>query len=64
MAAKPRKGDPLALAEAIGAVRWDYDPGETLLSPLVATARFFASFPWDGEKEEDEEPLLLLAPGE
>lgn len=42
------------LADALDRVRWDYDPAQQLLSPLVATARWFEDFPWDGEGDADE----------
>ena len=37
------------LADLLDGVRWDFDPAQQLLSPLVATARWFEHFPWDGE---------------
>ncbi len=37
------------LAEAIDSVRWDYDPDEDDLSPLVSTERYFRDFPWEPE---------------
>jgi len=49
----PETGEkrPLTLGEAVSEVRWDYDPSQRLLSPLVKAARFFEEFPWDGEDE-------------
>jgi len=41
----------VTLGEVVNEVRWDYDPGQRLLSPLVKAARFFEEFPWDGEDE-------------
>ncbi len=35
--------------DTIDAVRWDYDPEDEHLSPLVATARYFSDFPWEPE---------------
>ena len=49
------------LGEAVNGVRWDYDPSQRLLSPLVETARYFEEFPWDGE-DEPETPGAPLAP--
>lgn len=43
---------PVTLADVLGAVQWDYDPAQRLLSPLVTTARYFQDFPWDGEDED------------
>ena len=37
------------LAEALDAVRWDYDPEDDRLSPLVSTERYFRDFPWEPE---------------
>lgn len=45
-----------ALAEVIDAVRWDYDPEDDDVSPLVSTERYFRDFPWDGENPEDGAP--------
>ena len=42
------------LADLLDSVRWDYDPAQRMLSPLVATARWFEGFPWDGEDGEEE----------
>lgn len=50
----------MTLGEAVSGVRWDYDPGQRLLSPLVEAARYFAAFPWDG----DEEPAPAPPPDE
>ena len=49
----PETGEqrPATLGEAVSGVRWDYDPSLRLLSPLVASARYFEQFPWDGEEE-------------
>ncbi|HEV2843913.1 MAG TPA: hypothetical protein VG477_03630 [Thermoanaerobaculia bacterium] len=47
---------PPTLGDAVNGVRWDFDPSRRLLSPLVATARYFESFPWDGEAEEPATP--------
>lgn len=49
---------PVTLGEAVSGVRWDYDPSQRLLSPLVEAARYFEAFPWDG----DEEPAPAGAP--
>ncbi|HBL27189.1 MAG TPA: hypothetical protein DD490_10175 [Acidobacteria bacterium] len=43
---------PVTLADALDGVRWDFDPTRRILSPLVATARWFEDFPWDGEEGE------------
>jgi len=43
-----------SLGEAVDEVRWDHDPLRKLLSPLVASARYFEEFPWDGEEENQE----------
>lgn len=52
------------LADAMDGVRWDYDPARQILSPLVATARWFEGFPWDGEESEGEdERVKISAPG-
>lgn len=40
---------PPSLGDAVNGVRWDFDPSQRLLSPLVETARYFAHFPWEGE---------------
>jgi hypothetical protein len=48
---------PVTLGEVVNAVRWDYDPGQSLLSPLVETALYFQDFPWDGELEEPIGPV-------
>jgi hypothetical protein len=37
----------------LDAVRWDYDPEEEELSPLVSTERYFRDFPWSGVDEAD-----------
>jgi hypothetical protein len=39
------------LADLLEGVRWDFDPAQQALSPLVATARWFEHFPWDGEED-------------
>ena len=39
------------LADALDGVRWDYAAARPQVSPLVATARWFQDFPWDGEEE-------------
>ena len=36
-------------AETIDAIRWDYDPEGTQLSPLVSSERYFRDFPWESE---------------
>jgi hypothetical protein len=41
------------LGSVINEVRWDYDPAQRLLSPLVAAAKYFEEFPWNGEPEEE-----------
>ena len=46
----------VTLGEVVNEVRWDYDPSQRLLSPLVEAARFFEAFPWDGEDEADPPP--------
>jgi hypothetical protein len=58
----PETGEqrPATLGEAVSGVRWDYDPSLRLLSPLVASARYFEQFPWDGE----EEPAFSASPSE
>ena len=42
----------LTLADALDGVRWDFDPAQQILSPLVTTARWFEDFPWDGDEGE------------
>lgn len=44
------------LADLLDGVRWDFDPAQRLLSPLVATARWFEDFPWDGEEDGAKPP--------
>jgi hypothetical protein len=44
------------LGQALGGVRWDYDPMQRLESPLVAAARYFEFFPWEGEEDEPARP--------
>ena len=44
---------PVTLGEAVNTVRWDYDPARHVLSPLVAAARYFQDFPWEGEEDEE-----------
>lgn len=39
------------VAEVMDSVRWEYDPEDELLSPLVSTERYFRDFPWDGGGE-------------
>ena len=51
----------LRLAEAIDSVRWDYDPEDDQLSPLVSTERYFRDFPWE---PEDVFTTPETAPGE
>lgn len=41
------------LADLLDGVRWDFDPARQSLSPLVATARWFEDFPWEGEDGEE-----------
>lgn len=48
---------PATLGEAVSGVRWDYDPAQRLLSPLVETARYFEEFPWDGERADAPQPV-------
>lgn len=51
----PETGEerPVTLGEAVGGVRWDYDPTQRLLSPLVEAVRYFENFPWDGDLDEE-----------
>lgn len=51
---------PVTLGEAVGGVRWDYDPSQRLLSPLVEAAKYFEHFPWDGDAED--EPVQPVRP--
>ena len=41
------------LADLLDGVRWDFDPAQRSLSPLVAAALWFEDFPWNGEGEGD-----------
>jgi hypothetical protein len=41
---------PSTLADALQSVNWEYEGAVLDLSPLVATDRYFQSFPWDGEE--------------
>lgn len=41
------------LGEIVNEVRWDYDPAQRLLSPLVPAAKYFEEFPWNGEPEDE-----------
>lgn len=54
----PETGEPrpATLGEAVSGVRWDYDPSQRLLSPLVEAARYFEAFPWDGDEEPAPPP--------
>jgi hypothetical protein len=45
--------DETAAAEALDAVRWDYDPAVSTLTPLATAERWFADFPWEGADTED-----------
>ena len=51
---RPDTGDMRTptLGDAVNGVRWDYDPSQRLLSPLVETATYFEHFPWDGEADK------------
>jgi hypothetical protein len=40
------------LGTALNEVRWDYDPAQRLLSPLVPAAKYFEEFPWNGEPKD------------
>lgn len=51
------------LADLLDGVRWDYDPAQRMLSPLVATARWFEGFPWDGEDGEEGTDAPLAPKG-
>ena len=42
----------ITLADALDGVRWDFVAARPVLSPLVATTRWFEDFPWDGEEGE------------
>ena len=46
----PKPSTPGTLADALQSVNWEYDEAVLDLSPLVATDRYFQSFPWDGEE--------------
>ena len=61
----PETGEqrPATLGEAVSGVRWDYDPSLRLLSPLVAAARYFEQFPWDGEEEPGPLGTPAFPPG-
>lgn len=50
------------LADLLDGVRWDFDPAQPPLSPLVATARWFEDFPWDGAEDGDAPPDSGPAP--
>ena len=52
----------LTLADAIDGVRWEYDPAQQMLSPLVSTSRWFEGFPWDGEEGDNTTSWIGLAP--
>jgi hypothetical protein len=55
---RPEAGETRpTLGELVNEVRWDYDPAQRLLSPLVPAAKYFEEFPWNGEPEE------LVPPG-
>jgi hypothetical protein len=54
----PESPPVFTLGDAVGAVRWDYDPQQRLLSPLVAASLYFAEFPWEGEEEDDPPPVV------
>ena len=53
----PETPPVLTLGDAVGAVRWDYDPQQRLHSPLVAASLYFAEFPWEGEEEDGPPPV-------
>lgn len=61
MPAETGDKSPLTLGEAVSGVRWDYDPSQRLLSPLVEAARYFEEFPWDGEDEPGARPPAVPA---
>lgn len=43
-----------SLADTLQSVRWEYNEDEHSLSPLVATIRYFESFPWEGPAEDPD----------
>ena len=55
---RPTTGDMRSptLGDAVNGVRWDFDPSQRLLSPLVETARYFEHFPWEGEPARPAPP--------
>ena len=51
-----------SLADTMQSVLWEYDEEEHTLSPLVATLRYFESFPWEGPEERSGEPAAEPEP--
>ena len=51
--------DPATLADILESVNWEYDDAVLDLSPLVATDRYFQSFPWDGEEDPPGGPASI-----
>ncbi len=45
----------IRLADVMDSVKWDYDPEDDDLSPLVSTERYFRDFPWEPEDVFAEE---------
>jgi hypothetical protein len=48
VSAPPPGSGRASLADALQSVAWEYNEDEASLSPLVATIRYFESFPWEG----------------
>ena len=56
---EPSDAEDRSTGETLDRVRWDYDPTQHHLSPLVSSERYFRDFPWDGAPEAtivDPEP--------
>lgn len=58
----PEAPPVFTLGDAVGAVRWDYDPQQRLLSTLVAASLYFAEFPWEGEDADDGQQPAASSP--
>ena len=39
------------VADEMEAVAWGYDPDDDFISPLIKTASFFKTMPWEGEED-------------
>lgn len=49
-------------ADVLDGGRWDFDPEDELLSPLVTTERYFRDFPWETETQPGQGTESLIAP--